>query len=133
MSQSLARAARPSRGRNIAAWVLSVALSAAYLAAGGAKLAGVPMMVQTFDQIGLGQWFRIATGLVEVVGALALLTPGYAFLGAVWLAATMVGALLAHLLVLQTPAAPAFLLLSLDVVLASLRRDPSARLVPRPR
>ena len=69
----------------------------------------------------------------EVVGALALLTPGYAFLGAVWLAATMVGALLAHLLVLPTPAAPAFLLLSLDVVLASLRRDPSARLVPRPR
>jgi len=42
----------------IGAWVLQGLLAAAFLAAGGAKLAGVPMMVQVFDQIGMGQWFR---------------------------------------------------------------------------
>ncbi|MGE7418358.1 DoxX family protein [Methylobacterium tarhaniae] len=131
MSQTLALPASPSRGRNVTAWILSVVLALAYLAAGGAKLAGVPMMVQTFDQIGVGQWFRIVTGLVEVAGAVALLVPGYAFFGAVWLAATMAGAVLAHLLVLPTPAAPAVLLLILDVALAWLRRDQSARLAAR--
>jgi putative oxidoreductase len=124
MSQtSLAPATSPSRGRNITAWILAIVLAAAYLAAGGAKLAGVPMMIQTFDQIGLGQWFRIVTGLVEAAGALALLAPGYAFFGAVLLAVTMVGAVLTHLLVLSTPAAPAVLLLALDAALAWLRRD----------
>jgi hypothetical protein len=34
------------------------------------------MMVESFDRIGLGQWFRIVTGLVEIVGAVALLVPG---------------------------------------------------------
>jgi len=62
----------------IGAWVLQGLLAAAFLAAGGAKLAGVPMMVQIFDQIGMGQWFRIVTGLVEVAGAVALLVPGFA-------------------------------------------------------
>lgn len=134
MSQPLvAPGASPSRGRYITAWILEVVLAAAYLAAGGAKLAGVPMMVHIFDRIGLGQWFRIAMGLVEVAGALALLIPGYAFFGAVWLAATMVGAVLVHRLVLPTPAAPAVLLLTLDAALAWLRRDQLSCLVARRR
>jgi len=91
----------------IGAWVLQGLLAAAFLAAGGAKLAGVPMMVQIFDQIGMGQWFRIVTGLVEVAGAVALLVPGFAALGAAWLGATMFFAVLTHLFVLHTSAMPA--------------------------
>ena len=45
----------PSRGRVVGAWIVQGLLAAAFLAAGGAKLAGVPMMVQIFDQIGMGQ------------------------------------------------------------------------------
>lgn len=132
MSQTIvAPAAALSRGRNIAAWVLQVVLALAFLGAGGAKLAGVPMMVESFDQIGLGQWFRIVTGLVEIVGAVALLVLGYAFFGAVWLAVTMVGAVLAHLLVLPTQAAPAVLLLVLNAIVASLHREQAARFVDR--
>ena len=37
---------------------LRILLSIAFLGAGGAKLAGVDMMVMTFDQIGWGQGFR---------------------------------------------------------------------------
>src|SRR5260221_12787834 len=78
-----------SRRRVVGALILQGLLAAAFLAAGGAKLAGVPTLVQLFDQIGAGQWLRIVTGLVEVAGAVALLGPGFARLGAPRLGATM--------------------------------------------
>ncbi|MCJ2130437.1 DoxX family protein [Methylobacterium sp. E-045] len=123
MSQTLTASTAPSRKLNIVAWSLQVLLALVFLAAGGAKLAGVPMMVQVYDLIGVGQWFRIVTGLVEVAGAVALLIPGYAALAALWLACTMAGAILAHLTVLPTPAAPAAVLFALTATLAWLRRD----------
>lgn len=123
MPHTLASPVPPSRGRSLFAWSLQILLALVFLAAGGAKLAGAPMMVQVYDLIGLGQWFRIVTGLVEVAGALALLVPGYAAFAALWLGCTMVGAVLAHLLVLPTPGAPAAVLLLLCALLAWLRRD----------
>lgn len=33
------------------------------------------MMVALFEQLGFGQWFRVVTGLVEIIGVLALLYP----------------------------------------------------------
>ncbi|WP_438345974.1 DoxX family protein [Methylorubrum populi] len=123
MSQTLTASPVLSRKLNVAAWSLQVLLAIVFLAAGGAKLAGIPMMVQVYDLIGVGQWFRIVTGIVEVAGAIALLLPGYAAFAALWLACTMVGAILAHLTVLPTPAAPAAVLLVLTATLAWLRRD----------
>ena len=113
----------PSRGRVVGAWIVQGLLAAAFLAAGGAKLAGVPMMVQIFDQIGMGQWFRVVTGLVEVIGAVALVVPGFAALGAAWLGATMFFAVLTHLFILHSSAMPALVLLTLNVLVAWLRRD----------
>ena len=107
----------------IGAWVLQGLLAAAFLAAGGAKLAGVPMMVQIFDQIGMGQWLRIVTGVVEVVGAVALLIPGFAALAAAWLGATMFFAVLTHLFILHSSAMPALILLTLNALTVWLRRD----------
>ena len=113
----------PSRGRVVGAWIVQGLLAAAFLAAGGAKLAGVPMMVQIFDQIGMGQWLRIVTGLVEVIGAVALVVPGFAALGAAWLGATMFFAVLTHLFILHSSAMPALVLLTLNVLVVWLRRD----------
>ena len=51
--------------RSIEGWVvlvIRVLLTAAFLAAGLAKLAGAAMMVATFETIGWGQWFRYLTG-----------------------------------------------------------------------
>ena len=115
----------------IGAWVLQGLLAAAFLAAGGAKLAGVPMMVQIFDQIGMGQWFRIVTGLVEVAGAVALLVPGFAALGAAWLGATMFFAVLTHFFVLHSSAMPAVILLALNVLVVWLQRDQLAWVTQR--
>jgi putative oxidoreductase len=119
------------RRNAIGAWVLQGLLAAAFLAAGGAKLAGAAMMVQIFDQIGVGQWFRIVTGLVEVAGAVALLVPGFAALGAAWLGATMFFAVLTHLFILHSSAIPAVILLALNVLAVWLRRDQLAWVTQR--
>src|SRR5260370_38093095 len=96
--------------RRIGAWTLQGIPAAAFLAAGFAKLAGVPFMVDLFEQIGLGQWFRVATGVVEVTGAIALLVPGLASVGALWLGFTMVSAMATHVFVLPTTPVPAIVL-----------------------
>ena len=62
MTATSIQSGRPTR--RIGAWTLQGILAAAFLAAGFAKLAGVPFMVDLFEHIGLGQWFRVATGAV---------------------------------------------------------------------
>ena len=131
MSTTLIQSARPTR--RIGAWTLQATLGAAFLAAGFAKLAGVPFMVDLFAQIGLGQWFRVVTGVVEVTGAVALLVPGLASIGALWLGGTMVGAVATHLFVLHTSPVPAIVLGLLNALVAYLRRDELVALLQRTR
>ena len=75
-------------------------LTLAFAAAGLAKLAGVQMMVDEFATVGLGQWFRYVTGLLEIGGAIALWVPGYTAWAAGLLLCVVLGALVAHLTVL---------------------------------
>ena len=89
---------------------LRALLSLAFVAAGGAKLAGVDMMVATFEQVGVGQWFRYVTGIIEIAGAILLWLPGRQVVGAGLLGATMVGAVLSHWFILGPSAVPAFVL-----------------------
>ena len=119
------------RTRRIGAWTLQSILAAAFLAAGTAKLAGVPFMVDLFEQIGLGQWFRVLTGVVEVTGAIALLVPGLASIGALWLGVTMVGGVATHVFVLHTSPVPAIVLGLLNAVVVYLRRDELVGLLHR--
>jgi hypothetical protein len=85
-------------------------LTLAFLMAGGAKLIGAEMMVATFEAVGVGQWFRYVTGLIEVAGAVLLWVRGREAIGAGLLLVTMVGAVLAHLLILGPSAIPALAL-----------------------
>jgi putative oxidoreductase len=119
--------------RRTGAWTLQGIVAAAFVAAGFAKLAGVPFMVDLFAQIGLGQWFRVVTGVVEVTGAVALLVPGLASIGALWLGGTMVGAVATHLFVLHTSPVPAIVLGLLNAVVVYLRRDELIALLHRVR
>ncbi len=95
----------------------------AFLAAGGAKLAGAEMMVQTFDAVGLGQWLRYVTGAVEIGGVILLWVPGLIGFGAGLLTATMTGAVLAHFLVLGPSAVPALVLGTLSAYIAWTNRE----------
>jgi putative oxidoreductase len=109
--------------RHIGAWTLQGIVATAFLAAGAAKLAAAPFMVQLFAQIGLGQWFRVVTGVVEIIGAVALVYPRLASIGGLWLGGTMFFAVLTHLFVLHTNPTPALVLGLLNVAIVYLRRD----------
>ena len=85
----------------IALWVLRVLLGAAFLMAAYMKLSGNPQMVAEFDTVGLGQWFRYATGLLELVGGVAILIPALSVLGAGLLLCVDVGAFVAQVGVLH--------------------------------
>jgi len=103
--------AAPGKALTVALWVAQIALAAMFFMAGGNKLGGNAMMVGLFDAIGIGQWFRYLTGLLEVTGAALLLVPRAAGLGAGLLVPVMLGAILTHLVVLHnSPAMPAVLL-----------------------
>lgn len=107
-----------NKGKNIALWVIQILLAAAFISAGGSKLAGAPAMVQMFDQIGAGQWFRYVTGAIEVGSGILLLIPGMAGIAAILLICTMIGAILTHLTVLHTPpTGPVILLVLAAIVL----------------
>jgi putative oxidoreductase len=113
------------RGRAavIALWVTQVALALMFLGAGGSKLAGVPVMVSLFGQIGVGQWFRYVTGAIELTAGIALLIPSAAIFGAMLLIPTMIGAIVVNVFVVPaSPVAPLALLL-LAATVAWARRE----------
>ncbi|PWT81235.1 MAG: DoxX family protein, partial [Blastocatellia bacterium] len=62
-----------SRPVTIILWVLQIAVAAMFLIAGGSKLAGAAPMVDMYNAIGVGQWFRYVTGTIEVGSAILLL------------------------------------------------------------
>ena len=98
-------------------------LTLAFLAAGISKLTGAEQMVAVYDAIGVGQWFRYLTGLIEVAGAALLWVRGREAIGAGLLVATMIGAVLAHLLILGPSTVPALVLGLLAAFVAWHHRD----------
>ncbi len=86
-----------SKGLNTVLWILQVLAAALFLFSAYAKWTSVPVVVEAFGKIGLGQWFRYFTGCVELCGAILLLIPRGARWGGALLAVTMFCAVLAHL------------------------------------
>ena len=126
LAPSLTQASPLRRGRTgfVALWAIQIALAGMFLLAGGSKLFGVPAMVGLFDAIGIGQWFRYLTGLIEVGSAVALLVPSIAVFGALALVATMVGAIVTHLFIVGgSPAMPAILLVGSAAVVWTRRHQ----------
>jgi membrane protein implicated in regulation of membrane protease activity len=81
------------------------------------------MMVENFEHIGFGQWFRYLTGTLEVIGAITILMPSLAAFGGVLLSCIMVGAIATHLLLIGGPAVPAAVLLILSAIVVFAHRD----------
>jgi uncharacterized membrane protein YphA (DoxX/SURF4 family) len=103
---------------------LRALLTLAFVGAGFAKLAGAEMMVATYDAIGVGQWFRYVTGIIEVGGAALLWLPRRQVLAASVLGGTMFGAVLAHVFILgAAQGVPAVVLGLICTVLIYLHRD----------
>jgi putative oxidoreductase len=90
-----------ARLKTIGFWLLKILLAAIFIFTGGAKIAALPAMVDVFERVGLGQWFRYFTALLELGGAALLLWPSTTAFGALVLTIVSVGAFLAQLLVLH--------------------------------
>ena len=119
---SVVTASAPPRWKSVSLWVVRGLLALAFASAGGAKLYGVPMLVEEFQHMGLGQWFRYFTGTLELLGALLILVPSLAAFGAVLLICIMIGATLMHLLVIGGSPVPALVLLALSAIVAYVKR-----------
>ncbi len=75
----------------IAIYGLQASMGLLAVAAGTAKLCGVDVMVDAFDVLGLGAPIRMTAGMVEVIGGLCLLLPRAGAVGALLVAAVVVG------------------------------------------
>lgn len=86
-------------------WVLRGGVALAFVLFGLDKFPSGPggQWVKFFDQVGIGQWFRYFTGVVEIAGAGLVLIPRSARLGLSLLAVTMLAASFIHVFVLHQP------------------------------
>jgi uncharacterized membrane protein YphA (DoxX/SURF4 family) len=116
-----AEESRSSKALNITFWILQGLLAAVFLVAGTTKLASLQMQVASFEEIGLGQWFRYFTGALELSGAILVLFPRTAGLAATLLGMTMVGAVEIHLLITGGSTVPSIVLLIVAVAIAWYR------------
>lgn len=124
----------PAKVGNIAIWVLQIALAAAFiLNFGPGKLLGSEQAVQTFADIGVGQWLRYLTGTLEIAGGIGLLIPRLSGLAALGLAGVMSGAVLAEVFLLDADVLVPLILLVAVAAIAWLRRDRTLALLGRPR
>jgi len=133
MSTDVAGLAAPriSKGKNIFLWLLQLIGAAVFFMSGFMKLSGNEQMVQMFDLIGIGQWFRYITGVIECASAILLLIPALSGLGALMLIPTMIGAIFTHLFIVGgSPALPIGLLTAMTIV-AWGRKERTLRLINR--
>lgn len=99
-------------------WVVRLVVTLAFGFIGATKLSTDPhgMWVKLFDDIGLGQWFRYFTGVMQLGGAVLMLTPRTLTLGAGMLACTMAGAAVVDVFVEHQPGFAFFPLTLLGIV-----------------
>jgi putative oxidoreductase len=122
-----------SRLKTVGLWVLKIALAALFVLTAWAKLYGVPPMVETFEKVGLGQWFRYFTGVLELLGAALLLWPATAAFGALLLTVVCIGAFFAQLFILHEDAIHAIVLAAILAAIVWTYRDQLRALVgPEP-
>jgi putative oxidoreductase len=102
-------------------WAFRIGLALFFVDAGLAKFSGgaASPWVGMFAKIGFGQWFRYATGWIEIVGGVILLVPAASFVAVLLLGGTMLGAIAVHLIVYHSVAStiiPGGLLLAIGAI-----------------
>ncbi len=84
-------------------WVLRAGICLMFFLFGLDKFSNGSQWVAFFAQIGLGDWFRYFTGVVEIAGALLVLIPRAITAGLVLLTCAMAGAAVVHIFVMHHP------------------------------
>jgi putative oxidoreductase len=82
-------------------WMMRGAVALLFILIGADKF--TPGWIALFQQIGIGQWFRYFTGVVEVLGGVLVLVPRTASWGLAILGSTMASAALILAVILHRP------------------------------
>lgn len=102
-------ATAPGSVKNKTLWALQILLGLFFVVASALpKLVGQEDAVESFRQIGFGQWFRYLTGVVELAGGIGLVVPRLAGTAAAGLSITMVLAALTQTFLIGGPAMAIF-------------------------
>ncbi|MGB8000960.1 MAG: DoxX family protein [Anaerobacillus sp.] len=84
----------------IATFIIQGVLVVMFVMAGMGKVTGSKMQIEGFERYRLPQWFRIVTGIVELIGAALLIVgywlSGWAIVGALLLGLTGIGGIITH-------------------------------------
>ena len=107
-------------------WTLTTLLALPMILAGGAKLAGVEALHQSFQLIGLPTWFGYFIGAAELAAGIALFLPRLAALAALGLIPIMLGATWFHLVYAIPSALPAIIFTLLSAYIARHRWSTNA-------
>ncbi|MCP3739404.1 DoxX family protein [Rossellomorea sp. BNER] len=109
--------------------VLQTLLILYFLFSGVSKVIGAKYWVDIFNQIKLPQWFRAVTGVIQFVGAVALIigywVPEAVAWGGIWLGITMLLACLAHVRVKDSigKTMPSIVFLAIIIVLVIINAE----------
>ncbi len=87
----------------ITEWCVRGGIGLAFVAFGSDKFSADSMWPQFFAQVGVGQWFRYFTGIVEILGGILTFLPWTAQFGLAILACTMACAALIWIYPLGQP------------------------------
>ncbi|MEV4807829.1 DoxX family protein [Nonomuraea sp. NPDC049421] len=97
--------------------VVRIVVGLDFIIGGVTKLFGIPVMVNLFDRIGAGQWFRYLVGFLELAGGIGVLIPALSGLAAFGLAALLISATFTNVVVIDDPPwVPLFWLVAVAVV-----------------
>lgn len=88
----LFREQRDSRMDVAKRWAIRTVIGVLFVFIGRSKFADHSEWVRVFAQIGLGQWFRYFTGILQILGGILVLIPRTFAVGILILASTMLGA-----------------------------------------
>jgi len=85
---------------DLVTWLLRLLVAVVFLYEGFDKFGTRRLWIRIYTEIGIGQWFRYATGMIEIVGAVLLLVPRATPISVALLLCTLVGAFLVHVFIL---------------------------------
>ena len=81
----------------------AIAVGVLFIFIGYGKFENRGVWVRIFEQIGLGQWFRIFTGIVQVTGGVLIMPRRTRTIGALLLGCTMIGAAIVDVAIMGSP------------------------------
>ena len=81
-------------------WALQILAAVILLQTLYFKFSAAPESVYIFSKLGVEPYGRIGSGIVELIAGILLLTPRYAWLGALIAVGVMAGAIFSHLTIL---------------------------------